>query len=61
MTDYDLGYEHGFNDHKPRSGVKKYPNNTNYMAGFNDGDNSRVYMHRYIAPNYLGSNDTTPD
>ncbi len=43
MTDYELGYQHGFNGNGSRPGVKKYPNNFNYCAGFNDGDWARVY------------------
>lgn len=43
MTDYELGYKHGYNNNKSMPGVKKYPNNPNYMAGFIDGDWARVY------------------
>ncbi len=58
MTDYQLGYEHGFNDGKPNIGINKYPNNINYLQGFNDGDYARVYMPEYMETHYLGSNDT---
>ena len=47
MTDYELGYEHGFNDDKPTPGVKKYPHNANYCEGFRDGDWARVHAPRY--------------
>ena len=59
-TDYELGYEHGFN-HGAGIGVKKYPNNANYCAGFADGDYARVYMPTYTEEHYLGANDTMPD
>lgn len=57
MKDYDLGYEHGFNSGKARPGIKKYPLNANYAAGFDDGDHARVYMPVHNEPEYMGSND----
>lgn len=56
MTDYELGYKHGF-----INCIKKYPNNLNYMEGFRDGNYARVYMPNYESPDYIGSNDITPD
>ena len=61
MTDYELGYEHGFNDGKPRPGEKKYPHNQNYCEGFSDGDYARVFKPFYVESLYAGNNDTTPD
>ena len=61
MTDYQLGYEHGFNDGKSRAGIEKYPLNANYAAGFDDGDNARVFMPDYMENHYMGNNDTSPD
>jgi hypothetical protein len=61
MTDFDLGYEHGFNNGKSSVGVKKYPNNANYCAGFKDGDHARVYMPDFMENHYMGNNDTMPD
>lgn len=46
MTDYELGYQHGFNDDRSFPGVKKYPNNPNYCKGFRDGDWARVNAPR---------------
>jgi len=60
MTDYKIGYWHGYNDNGG-IGVNKYPNNPNYSEGFKDGDYARVNMPVYREPEYLGSNDTTPD
>lgn len=57
MTDYDLGYEHGFNSRKATPGIEKYPLNANYAAGFDDGDYARVYQPVYSEPEYMGSND----
>ena len=57
MTDYELGYEHGFNDRKYSAGIKKYPLNTNYCEGYSDGNNRRIYEPVYEEPNYLGSNE----
>lgn len=44
MTDYELGYMHGYNDNRSAPGLKKYPNNPNYCAGFCEGDWARVYQ-----------------
>ena len=44
MTDYELGYSHGYNDNRAHPGVNKYPNNKNYCDGFRDGDWARVYQ-----------------
>jgi len=57
MTDYELGYEHGFNN-GGGVGVNKYPNNRNYVEGFRDGDYARVYAPRYDEEEYFGSNDS---
>lgn len=46
MTDYELGYQHGYNN-GGGIGVNKYPNNANYVAGFQDGDYARVYQPVY--------------
>lgn len=46
MTDYELGYQHGYNS-GGGIGVNKYPNNANYVAGFRDGDYARVYQPVY--------------
>jgi hypothetical protein len=61
MTDYELGYEHGFNDGKPRPGVEKYPLNSNYTAGFDDGDYARCNMPSYMESLSMGSNDHSLD
>jgi len=61
MTDYELGYLHGFNDGKSIIGIKKYSNNANYCAGFKDGDYARVYMPDFMENHYMGNNDTMPD
>jgi len=60
MSDFDLGYQHGYNNGGDR-GIKKYPNNANYLEGFKDGDHARVFAPTYNEPDYLGADDTTPD
>lgn len=60
MNDFELGYQHGYNN-GGTVGVKKYPNNANYMEGFKDGDYARVYAPTSEEPDYMGANDTTPD
>jgi hypothetical protein len=57
MTDYELGYKHGYN-HNGGIGVTKYPNNFNYMQGFKDGDYARVYQPSYDEPEHAGANDS---
>ncbi len=57
MTDYERGYEHGYNN-RGGIGVNKYPNNANYVAGFQEGDYARIYQPVYDEPEYMGSNDT---
>jgi hypothetical protein len=57
MTDYELGYKHGYNNNGG-IGINKYPNNFNYMKGFKDGDYARVYQPSYDEPEHIGSNDS---